>query len=111
VAAYSELFIEQYADFSTTIDVEDNQGDPIDFSQYSASAQFRKSYYSENAYFFDVEFDESVVGRLHLKMNGPSTGELSPGRYVYDIVVTDSDNYRTRVVEGIVVVTPGATRL
>lgn len=111
MAAYSEIFIEQYADFSTTIDVEDNQGDPIDFRdlQYSVTAQMRKSHYSQNATDFTLTFDANTTGRINLSMPGSTTGQLSPGRYVYDVVVISPTGYRTRVVEGIVVVTPGVT--
>ena len=38
------------------------------------------------------------------------TTALSPGRYVYDLVVTSGAGLKTRVVEGQAIVTPGVTR-
>jgi hypothetical protein len=35
---------------------------------------------------------------------------MTPGRYLYDLVITAPDTSRTRVVEGIVNVLPGITR-
>jgi hypothetical protein len=35
---------------------------------------------------------------------------MSPGRYLYDLVITSPASIKTRVVEGIVVVMPGVTQ-
>jgi hypothetical protein len=44
-------------------------------------------------------------------MTPANTANLKAGRYVYDLLITNnSDGIKTRVVEGIVVVTPSATR-
>jgi hypothetical protein len=110
MAAYSELFLEQYADFSTYINVDDLQGDAINLTGYSASSQMRKSYYSSTAYDFVVEISDAGKGEITLSMDAANTANMSPGRYVYDLNITDTDSVVTRVVEGIVVVSPGATR-
>jgi hypothetical protein len=43
-------------------------------------------------------------------MTAENTANLTPGRYLYDLVITAPDTTRTRVVEGIVNVLPGITR-
>jgi len=110
VAAYSELFLEQYADFSTNIDLDNIQGDAINQARYSASSQMRKSYYSSTAYDFTVQISEDVVGKILISMDSTTTANLSPGRYVYDLTITDENSIVTRVVEGVVIVSPGSTR-
>jgi len=110
MAAYSELFLEQYADFSTFINIDDTQGDAINLVGYSASSQIRKSYYSSTAYNFVVRITNAAQGEITLSMNSANTANMSPGRYVYDLNITDRNSVVTRVVEGIVVVSPGATR-
>jgi hypothetical protein len=42
-------------------------------------------------------------------MTNAVTSGLEPGRYLYDVEITDTTNI-TRVVEGTVTVTPGMTR-
>ena len=37
-------------------------------------------------------------------------GTLERGRHVYDVIVTDAGDDKTRVQEGIAVVSPGVTR-
>jgi hypothetical protein len=110
VAAYSELFLEQYADFSTNINLDDTQGDAINISGYSASSQMRKSYYSSTAYNFNVVISNAAQGEILISMDSANTANMSPGRYVYDLTITDPNSIVTRVVEGIVIVSPGTTR-
>jgi hypothetical protein len=43
-------------------------------------------------------------------MNAANTSSITAGRYVYDLEVTDTNNVISRLVEGIVTVTPQVTR-
>jgi len=110
VAAYSELYVEQYASFSTKINVADSQGDAINLAGYSASSQIRKSYYSSSATDFTVSVSNTATGEITMSLSSANTANLAPGRYVYDLRITAPNTTVTRVVEGIVVVLPGATR-
>ena len=110
MAVYTELNIEQYATFSTTINVEDIQGDAINLSGYSAASQIRKSYYSTSANTLTATVTGTANGEITLSMTAANTANLSPGRYLYDLVITAPDTTKTRVVEGIVNVLPGVTQ-
>lgn len=110
MAAYSELNVEQYSDFSTTINVEDSQGAAVNLSGYTAASQVRKSYYSSTANNFTVSVTGTANGELTISMSSANTANLSPGRYLYDVVITAPAGTKTRVVEGIVNVLPGVTQ-
>jgi hypothetical protein len=110
VAAYSELTLEQYATFTTTVNVQDIQGDALNLSNYTTAAQLRKSYYSSTAVSFNVFVSNISTGEITMIMNSANTANLAPGRYVYDLTITSPTNVKTRVVEGIVNVLPGVTR-
>lgn len=110
MAAYSELTLEQYATFSTTVNVQDIQGDALNLANYSTAAQLRKSYYSSNAVSFNVFVSNISTGEITMIMDSANTANISPGRYVYDLTITSPSNVTTRVVEGIVNVLPGVTR-
>jgi hypothetical protein len=43
-------------------------------------------------------------------MTAANTANLTPGRFLYDLVITAPDGTKTRVVEGIVNVLPGVTQ-
>lgn len=110
MAAYSELFVEQYADFSTTVNVEDSNGDAIDLSGYTAASQIRKSYYSSTADSFAASVTGTANGEVTISMTAANSANMSPGRYLYDLVITSPTGVKTRVVEGIVTILPGVTQ-
>jgi len=110
VAAYSELNIEQYATFSTTVNVENSNGDAINLYGYSAASQIRKSYYSASSNNFTATVTGIANGEITLTMTAANTATISPGRYLYDLVITSPEGTKTRVVEGIVNVLAGVTQ-
>lgn len=110
MAAYSELQLEQFATFSTTINVEDSQGDAINLSGFSAASQIRKSYFSSTANNFTATITGIANGEITLSMTAANTANLTPGRALYDLVITSPQGVKTRVVEGIVNILAGVTQ-
>ena len=111
MAAYSEITIEQGANLTSTITVTDTQGDAVNLTTYSASSQLRKSYYSSSANTISAIITGNSNGQITLSMTASNTAALTPGRYVFDLVITNSvDNSVTRVIEGTAVVLPSVTR-
>ena len=110
MAIIANIFIDQGADFSITVDVSDANGNQLNLTGYSAAAQMRKTYESSS---ISATFTTSIAaadGQVTLTLTDTVTTALSPGRYVYDLVVTDGSSISTRVVEGQAIVTPGVTR-
>jgi molybdopterin-binding protein len=111
LAAYVEITIEQGANLTSTVTVNDTQGDSVNLSTYSASAQLRKSYYSSSANTLTATITGNANGQITLSMTAANTSNLTPGRYVYDLIIRNTiDNSVTRVVEGTAVVLPSVTR-
>ena len=111
MAAYSEITIEQGANLTSTITVNDTQGDAVNLTTYSASSQLRKSYYSSSANTITATITGNANGQITLSMTAANTAALTPGRYVFDLVITNSvDNSVTRVIEGTAIVLPSVTR-
>ena len=110
-AGYTELFLEQGADFNMSIELDDVSGSSFNLVNFTASSQMRKSYYSSNATatFTVSTGSDPSLGIVNLSMNSSNTANIYPGRYVYDVYVTSSDS-RIRVLEGIVTVTPQVTK-
>lgn len=110
-AGYSELFLEQGATFNAIISLDDVSGAAFNLSNFSAASQMRKSYYSSNAAAtFSVSTGDSTSGTIILALDSANTANIVPGRYVYDVYISDA-NTRIRVLEGIVNVSPQATKL
>jgi hypothetical protein len=109
MAIKANLLIDQGADFSTEIDVLDDNGDPVILTGFSGAAQIRKHYTSSTSTAFNVSINASE-GTVTLSMNAATSSTVTPGRYVYDCELTSSSNVVSRLVEGIVTVTPQVTR-
>ena len=111
MAAYTEISLEQYASYSSIITVSDTNGDALNLSGYTANSQIRKSYYSSTANTFTVTITGTSNGEITLSMTSANSANLPIGRMLYDLVITSPEGVKTRVVEGIVNVLPGVTRL
>jgi hypothetical protein len=84
---------------------------PVDLSGYTISSQMRKHPGSSSATTFSTEILNAQAGRIFIGLSTSQTASLKPGRYVYDVLVTDTVvNKTTRVVEGMVLVREGVTR-
>lgn len=110
-AGYTELFLEQGASFNTSIVLDDVAGESFNLATYTASSQMRKSYYSSNAAAtFSVSTgNDPSLGVITISLNSANTANIYPGRYVYDVYLTNNFS-RVRVLEGIVNVTPQVTK-
>lgn len=110
-AGYTELFLEQGASFNASITLDDVSGEAFNLTTYSAYSQMRKSYYSSNAAAtFSVSTGvEPSLGIITMSLDSANTANIYPGRYVYDVYVSN-DSGRVRVLEGIINVTPQVTK-
>ena len=111
MATISNLFVDQDADFTTTVTINDNTGSALDLTNYTALAMLRKSYQSASATTFTSSFvDPRTTGQITISLTDVQTAALEAGRYVYDLVITDASGTKTRVVEGIATVNPSVSR-
>ena len=110
MAAVSNLYIDQGADFSTTISLTDSNGNILSLTGYTALAQIRKTYGSSTiAATFGTAL-AAATGQLTLSLTDTVTGAMDSGRYVYDVLITDSSGDKTRILEGQATVTPSVSR-
>ena len=110
MATKANLVIDQGATFSATITMSDEYGNLIDLSGFTGRSQMRKHYTSVSYVAFSVVLD-TAESNITLTLTDGQTANLSSGRYVYDVEILDSSsNSVSRIVEGIVTVTPNVTR-
>lgn len=109
MAIKSNLTINQGTTFSSEINVSDDNGNVMDLTGYTSEAQMRKFYTSNTSYDFaaSIFLNDGVV---ELSMTANATLNIPAGRYVYDCNLISPSGEVTRLVEGIVTVTPGVTR-
>ena len=108
----TNIVINSGADFTQYFNLEtsDTQS-PLDLTGYQVNAQFRKwSGSSTSVSFATTVTNPPTLGQVYLSLSEQNTVSLKPGRYVYDILLTDYFGVKTRVVEGMVLVREGVTR-
>ena len=111
MATISNLFVDQGANFTTEVTVNDSAGSALDLTSYTALAMVRKTYDSSTATSFTSTFNaDRTTGKITISLTDTQTTALESGRYVYDLVITDASSIKTRVVEGIVTVNPSVSR-
>lgn len=103
------IIIDQGANAEFSYTVTDDDNNVLDLTDYEGYAQMRKHFSSSNAVSFDVSLGGNT-GVILLSMNAETTGTLTNGRYVYDCEIVSPTGGVTRIVEGIVTVTPQVTR-
>ena len=109
MATRVNILIDQGTDFTTSVNLTDNSGLQLDLTGMSAASQIRKTHSSSNATNFSASLANNT-GTLTLTLNNAVTSSMSAGRYVYDVELTDSTSIKSRILEGIVTVTPEVTR-
>jgi len=111
MATISNLFIDQDSDFTTTVTVNDSNGNALDLTNYTALGMIRKTYESSTATTFTSQFAAPrTTGQITISLTDTQTAALESGRYVYDLVITDASGSKTRVVEGIATLSPSVSR-
>lgn len=110
MTAFSLNFpVEKYADFSKELTITNENGSPLNLAGYTAAAKMKRSYTSSTSYDVRVEFLDRVAGVIRIYLTNEDTSDIPAGRYVYDVVLTSPNGTKTRVVEGLMEVSPGAT--
>ena len=101
------ISIEQGANFNNTFLLEDDVTNSVkNLAGYSAVAKIAKHPASSNKVQFSTTIVSSV-GSVGIALTSGQTSALKPGRYVYDVLLTDGSGRKTRVVEGTAIVSAG----
>lgn len=113
MAEYVEFYIDQGTDFSTYITLNDDDTNLAqNVGSYIVSGQLRRSLVSANATeSLLCQISDAANGEISVSLAASNTANLKPGNYFYDIRVRDSNsNAVSRLIEGIMIVTPAITK-
>ena len=81
-----------------------------DLTGFTATAQMRKHPGSSSATDFSTQIINATGGRIRVGLTTSQTSSLKPGRFMYDVLITDTSGEVTRVLEGSVLVREGVTK-
>ena len=115
MAEYVELFIDQGSDFFTTINLnDDNTNLPQNIQSYVVTSSMRRSLVSPNVSSNLVcGVSDAANGEISLEMTAANTSNLRPGTYFFDVRTKDvnNNNFYSRLIEGVIFVTPSVTKV
>jgi hypothetical protein len=111
MATVSNLFVDAGANYSNIITVAASNGQPLDLTGYTVASQMRKSYQSSTAYNFTASVYNAATGKVRLQLSDTQSSAIPAGRWLYDVEITSPSGTKTRVVEGIVTVSPQITQI
>ena len=103
------LVVNQRSSFVAGFTVTDQDDTPIDLGAYSVEAKLKKDFTSPTTVSFGTTtLSPSTDGKLEISLTPEQTAPLS-GSFVYDVAITNSEGFKTRIAEGSIRVDPGVT--
>jgi len=114
MAVQKNFEVDQNTTFTFTVEYQDNSGNPIDLTGASAKMQVRDSKGGQKLAFTlttplgGISLD-GPNGKLTIKMTPTQTNKLFYPKSEYDIMLTDSNLNKTKLVEGFITLSRSVT--
>lgn len=99
----TNLIINQKSNFKATILVRDSAtSTAVDLSGFSVVAKMKQTFESpdSSATVFFCAIPDPTTGKIVMELTSTQTSNLRVGSYVYDVVIQDTDNFKTRIIQG-----------
>jgi len=111
MASYANMSADQGADYQTSLELEDGNGDRVDLTDYSVYGQIRRTYKSSVAEDFQITIADAINGVIRIELSASQTAGMKSGRYVYDVYATNELLNKTiKLIEGIFEIIPSVTK-
>ena len=103
------LVLDQGVDFEATFTIKNNNNSSLNLTGYTAESKIKKHPDATKFNAFVVTFPDRINGQVKVALASTLTSTIEGGRYVYDLVLTSPNSYKTRPVQGNVLVIPGVS--
>lgn len=111
MASYANISADQGADFQTSLELENINGDRVNLTNYTVYGQIRRTYKSSTAENFTVTITDALAGAITIELTSTQTAAMKSGRYVYDVYADDEVAGKTiKLLEGIFELIPSVTK-
>lgn len=98
MAAKANIYIDRNTDFAVDLELFDDSGAPFDSRYNNFYASIKKLYSAQSEANFTIA---KADGSITLSLDSTITRNLTPGKYQYDVLMTDEDGDVFKIVEGI----------
>jgi hypothetical protein len=114
MAGQKNFEVDQNTTFTFTVEYKDNDGDPINLTNCSAKMQVRDTKGGSQLAFSLTSpsggiIIDAALGKLTIKMTPTQTSKLFYPKSSYDIMLTDSNLNKTKLLEGFITLSRSVT--
>ena len=109
---HKDFFIDQNTDFESLVTIRNPvSSEYLDINGASFVGTIRKGPETSISYdTFSCAVVDSGNSTIKISLTRGQTANLEQGRYVYDIMMTDSNDKRIKLLSGTVIIKPSPTR-
>lgn len=104
----TNVYIDQNTDFRLSLELEDDDGDPLAINSYSFFSTIKKMYSTVKVADFSIEKQVSN-NTITLTLTDEQTGSMKPGKYQYDALMRKTSGEVVKLIEGLAFVEPSIT--
>ena len=109
MAAVYNITVNQNSDFNRSFQLK--EADIIlDISNYTVEGSLKPNHNSTTTVDFTASITDGPAGVFSLSLSDTVTETMTPGNWVYDVVITDTALQKTRLLEGTAIVKAGVTQ-
>ena len=99
MAALYSLTAHRKCDFNRVFEVKIS-GNIQDLTGYSFTARISPNYHSDDVTNLTTAIVSAGDGTFSISLTDAQTETLKPGKYVYDVIMTDTGGFKTKLLEG-----------
>ena len=108
MAATYNITINMNSDFKRSYQLKED-GVIVDLTGYSIAGALKENYRATDKIDFVATITDASQGVFDLSVSDTTTAAMDPGTWVYDVVLTDAQSTKTRLLEGRAFVKQGVT--
>jgi hypothetical protein len=104
------LYVDQGIDFVATLNLNGDTGEEFPITDQTFFCDVKKIYSDTTAFSASMEVIAGLPSNdLNLVISGDDTRMLQPGKYQYDVIMVETNQYRTKILEGLLFLLPTIT--
>lgn len=107
-AAEYNITISQNSDFKRSFQLKQSNV-VVDLTNFGFEGKIKKNFNDSDSTSFTTSIQNATAGLWEISLTDEQTAGLKPGDQVYDIIMTDSDGVKTRLLQGKAYISPGVS--
>jgi hypothetical protein len=108
MAADYNITVNKNSDFKRSFQLKED-GVIVDLTDYSVAGALKENFRATTSVPFVATVTDQAQGLFDISLTDTVTASMDPGTWVYDIVLTDSNGIKTRLMQGNAFVKQGVT--